>query len=328
VKRRMFFRIMAPLVVVAGVIGALNLVSNPAVSAPHAGVATAPLGTQASTQAVAAYNTLIDRIYGTPEQRRKGEQLVNHLQDTAMRACMDGAGYGYEPSPVFAGIAVQAAPADLDLVAPLGDFHQTRGAEQNARALQAALDSGNNRPFQVAKALGVGRQYIEANNACTAKEETTKYFETGRPEGRALSSGNRALAEQMAGVALQFEQQVAALQATPEAQKLLDSYRACLKTHGFTAGSWLDLYKQVAARFQGTEGMALTALSKLASWGQAVAFEQNAQVADRACRSEIRSWAIASLQPVVDSYLVDPMVATLAATWQAIENEATAAGLS
>ncbi len=277
-------------------------------------------GTTATADEKAAYNRLVDKISGTPDQRKLGAELptaqINHYMTSCMAALPGHFTYrrAYLQAAQF-----QVGLSDYGLLAT--PFHYAAGVKAFSEGIQA---QNVQPPYD--KAAG----YDDAIKACETKMPVKQYSQNGRPQSRVASAGTdiaRSKATELDSVSLDLDNKIAKLEASPVGKQLMADYNTCLKQYGYAVDGRQQLAGLVWSKFLPLNGLPWNELSTNDQWTAAVKFEQDAAAADTGCRAAADSWAIASLQPVIAFYLTDAHVAELASGWQTIENDARAAGL-
>lgn len=256
---------------------------------------------------VAAYESLLTTIYGTTEDRYRGEKLLHHRIQNVLQTCMEQKGLAYHP-PAYAGSAAGVvSPGDLDIGTPLGESF---GIADRHRAYAEGLSDnvGNNLQAKSPEELTA---YGTASEQCMAQAVPLEedYYPAAQPE-----VVNRLLAE------------LQKIQSDPAAEPLRASYQDCLHQAGYTANTRLELYAFVAEQFP-LAGQPWPELSATQQWQDAARAEQKAATTDKTCRANLYHWAVGVIRPVVDTLSTDPQVKAVQQGWLQIKTDFSAAGL-
>jgi hypothetical protein len=260
-----------------------------------------------------AYETLLDKIYGTAIDRHRGEKLLHHRIQTVIKNCMENKGLGYIP-PVYAGnSAGVVSPGDLDVATPLSNsFGMAERYRVHAQGVEADRNSGGNKPgLEAERSQETRVAYSAAVDECMSKAIPLE--EAYHPAGQ-QKVVSRLLAE------------LRKVQLSEAARPLLADYQDCLHTAGYKANSRFELYEHILRQFPSPE-QPWSQMAATKQWQQAVTLEQKAATADKTCRTKLYRWATRHIRPVVDQLNADPQVADVQRGWSKIEADYKASGL-
>lgn len=259
----------------------------------------------------ALFDGLITRIYGSAEDRRVADMLMNQRIQSAIAACMGDLGRDYEPAP-YQGIAGgPVIPADVTFAAPLrSDLGLAREKQQVAMASELLSNPGFDRLETVEAQEGYADDLSLCSRAGAAYEESYH-------------------AESQEPVASALEELLLAAEGAPEVRRQMNSYADCLAKRGVQASTYLDVVDAARDRFPATDA-SWQVLQTLPAWEEATSFERKVAAADAACRTGLREYGLGqsmdALREFEDEYASELM--QLDKEWQAIRREVQAAGLS
>ncbi|HJQ08266.1 MAG TPA: hypothetical protein VJ836_02155 [Candidatus Saccharimonadales bacterium] len=262
----------------------------------------------------AAYELLLDKIYGTASDRYRGEKLLHHRIQNVIKNCMESKGLGYVP-PLYAGSSAGVvAPGDLDVATPLSEsFGIAERHRMHAQGVEADQNSGGNKPgLEAARSQQTGTIYNAAVDECMAKAIPLEedYHPAGQQE-----TIDRLLTE------------LRKVQGSEAAKPLITDYQDCLHKAGYKANSRFELYDHVLKQFP-TPEQPWSRMAATKQWREAARSEQKAAAADKVCRAKLYHWATGRLQPAVGRLNTDPEVETVRRGWDKIEAGYAAAGLN
>jgi hypothetical protein len=261
----------------------------------------------------AAYEALLDKIYGSAKDRGHGEELLHHRIQEVIKTCMESKGWGYAPPAYGGSSAGVVSPGDLDIATPLSDsFGIAERHRAHARGVEADHNSGGNKAgIEAGRSQETGAAYSTAGDECMSKAMPLEddYHPTGQQE-----VVSRLLAE------------LRQVQLSKAAKPLIADYQGCLHNAGYKANSRFELYEHTLKQFPNPE-KPWPQMADMKQWQKAVQAERKAAATDKECRTKLYRWATGQIRPTVGRLTMDPKVAALQRGWRQIEAEHKAAGL-
>jgi len=222
------------------------------------------------------YDQVIDKVYGTPDQRQEADEANWLRTQLATASCMAKTGLHYQPVPFQNLPDTGVAPGDLLAFAPARqDFGVGRRVQAFAAAgelTQPALDGAS---------VEQNARYAQAMSVCA----TGQVMDTGTTKGQEILDGELV-------AALSKVEQT----ATPN---LAGDYRACLAVHGLQARDLSELYVQVEQAYPPISYEKASDATKVTGWAQATAFETAAAATDASCRAAAIDVALVAAAPVL-----------------------------
>ncbi|XVU24241.1 hypothetical protein ACQPZJ_44595 [Actinoplanes sp. CA-054009] len=236
------------------------------VAACAAPAASTPAAPAASSSGAEILTTIVERVYGTAEQRQAGHERQFYAWHAALGRCMTGKGAAFAVPPYTPIEPNEVGPGDMLAFSPRRyDFGIARAA-----IAQANTGSGEN-PALLRISGAQRDQWIAVQNACDPA--------THAAENLAQAAGSEALSANLLEtllIKLQDEQ----------APNLRTSYITCMNTAGFpvdegvTSGAYILASQKFPLVPDGVSDPTV-----LKGWAAAVAFELKAAAADWACRA-------------------------------------------
>ncbi|WP_229405066.1 hypothetical protein [Micromonospora sp. NBRC 110038] len=239
----------------------------------------APAAAPAGVDAATLLSTVLDQVYGTPQQRQAGQERMWLTMQSAIAACAlaKGVVYGVTPYQPMRP-PTEPAPGDLLGFAPQrADF----GVAARIEMLARRGETPNPGLPAAADAQGGWFTTVEScQGAATAGERLS------------VPDGQEELEAKLVDLLGQVQQQVA-----PD---LPGQYANCMKTAGIDAGDLSEAYIKVEQNFPPVSFESPSDPTALPEWADAVAFEKKVAAADWACREsrvgEVIEAAAADLQ--------------------------------
>ncbi|MEU4626650.1 hypothetical protein AB0G04_42535 [Actinoplanes sp. NPDC023801] len=261
--------------------------------------ATMPAAAPAGVDAPTVLATVLDRVYGTPQQRQAGEERMWLTSQSAIAACAltKGVVYGVTPyQPMLP--PTEPAPGDLLGFAPQRDDF---GVAARIEMLAKRGETPN--PGLPADAAAQARWF-------TAVESCQGAATAG--EALRVPAGQEKLETDLVDVLAQVQQRVA-----PD---LPGQYASCMAKAGIDAADLSEAYLKVEQKFPPVSFERPSDPTTLPQWPDAVAFEKKVAAADWACREPQVTKAIEAAAADLQQFTADQasQLSQVAASWAAM----------
>ena len=253
--------------------------------------------------AEAALNSLTNRIYGTPAQRRAGEILFYHDRQDPLRACMAQARFTYTPPPfvdIYANATSFPIPDGVGEWTALIDKSKIGIGIGNSTINSSGLDADRPNPSYDKLSPKDKASYNAALDNCLKSARD--------PGDDNFPSAKASLDDQLVKL-------VASVEHQPEIVTSASGYASCMRAAGIPVKNYHDLIDTVQRHFATAEPpLAHQAASQ--AWLNAVSYEGNAAMADATCRQPTHNAVMLLLLPQLG-----PFVATHAAELTLVDQQ-------
>lgn len=258
---------------------------------------------ESTEDAAASLSELLERMYGSREQRRAGYLVQSHRLQDPLADCMEDAGVKY-PTPGFIDFSLaNEAQVTLydDWLRPPGHLPIVSNAEGLATAKAQRSNDVVSELSTAAK-----RGYSKALSLCK----------------RAPQSYEDA---HMATALLAVDGALSTLAAKVDVGTLAKEYSSCMQDRGFAVSTYTELYEEVSAA-AAAQGVRAPAPQQEASpaWQAVRALSGRASQADDACRQDAHAEALRQFSPMMSQWKLDHagVLTTIDQQWASIEAEA------